>query len=256
MAENDLMPEQGAETEGECEARAIPAEEPEAGAPEWVVTFGDMMSLLLCFFVLIVSFSSMDVVKYRSLVGSMREAFGAVPASSYRLVPGQVSSVRLGDGLEGAESLTDDELEHELTAAVEKEGATGEAEMQWTDQGLVLTLRNHLLFDSGSADLRPEALPVLGRVAEVCRRFPRRVHVEGHTDNLPPGGRYSSNWELSAARSGTVVRHLLEVGHIPPERFIASGYAATDPVASNLTPEGRAENRRVRFIFARAAGTG
>ncbi|MBM3316845.1 MAG: OmpA family protein [Candidatus Eisenbacteria bacterium] len=227
-----------------------PAEE---GAPAWVVTYCDLMSLLLCFFVLIASFSTMDVIKYRSLVGSMRSALGAAPSIPSVVALGRTASISAGDGMTGRESVTDEMLEHKLTAAVAEEGLTGSSSLQRTDRGIALAVRDQVFFPPGSAELRPEALALLRKVAAVCRHFPRRVFVEGHTDNLPlRAGAFASNWELSTARATAVVRYLLEVEHIAPERFAACGYAGSEPVASHSTPEGRAENRRVAFVFSRA----
>lgn len=249
---DEFSPESGSEGEEIVEERAADSSAEAGGAPEWMVTFGDMMSLLLCFFVLIVSFSTMDAIKYRNLVGSLREAFGASSQTATQIIDGQIATAVTGEGFTGDQSLTDDALEHELAIAVEEEGLTGVATLQRTDRGLVLSLRSHLLFASGSAEIRPAATGVLGRVGEVCRYFHRRIHIEGHTDNLPSSSaRHPSNWELSAARASAVVRYLLDLEHLPPERFVASGYAATEPIASNRREAGRSRNRRVEFIFSR-----
>ncbi len=251
MAEAEVAPEEAPQAtdndEGSGQWEAC-----EEGAPLWVVTFGDMMSLLLCFFVLIVSFSTMDVIKYRALVGSLRSAFGSQASVMIQILSGRSAPVGLGDAHPGNRSMTEEELEYELRAAVEEEGLTGEATLHYTDRGLVLRVRGHVLFDPGSAEIRAEAIPLLKKVAAVCRIFPRKVYVEGHTDNTPTRtDRFPSNWELSAARASAVVRYMLEVEHITPERFVASGYAETMPIATNRTAEGRAANRRVEFVFSR-----
>ncbi|MCK4414642.1 MAG: OmpA family protein [Candidatus Eisenbacteria sp.] len=253
MPDSELSQDQLAEAEGAQEEEQRPSkDQEEEGTPLWMTTFADMMTLLLCFFVLIVSFSTMDVIKFRNMVGSLREAFGAVPSAAMDLIPGQISSLKLGEGLLGDESLTDEELEHELSSAVEQEGLTGDASLRRTDRGIVLSLRDQVLFEPGTAELRQSSLRLMRKVARVCRQFPRTVKVEGHTDNIPlQSSVFPSNWELSAARAGAVVRYLLQVEHNAPERFVVSGYAATAPIASNLRPEGRAENRRVEFVFSR-----
>lgn len=230
-------------------------EECEEGAPAWMVTFGDMMSLLMCFFVLLISFSTMDVVKYRSLVGSLRSAFGSQHAIVTRITSGREATVSLGESQPGKTSLTDDELENELVAAVETEGMTGQATLHRTDRGIVLRVRRDILFEPGTATLLPDAMPLLKKVALVCRYFTRKIYIEGHTDNFPiRSERYLSNWELSSARASSVVRYLTDVELLAPEKFVASGLAATVPIATNATDKGRATNRRVEFIFSGRPG--
>jgi len=251
MSDAEFATDSAGEPEDEFAAAGGAEEEAEEGAPAWMVTFGDMMSLLVCFFVLIVSFSTMDVVKYRQLVGSMRQAFGATPAVQSTVVIGSPASIHAASGMQGEEALTDEMLEHELTDAIEAEGPKGQAALKRTERGLALTLNGESLFATGSAELESSAYPLLSRVAKAARFFPRQIYVEGHTDNVPlRGGFYLSNWELSAARACAIVRYLTDVEHIAPEKFVACGYAATMPVASNRTAAGRAQNRRVEFIFS------
>ena len=230
-------------------------EECEEGAPGWMVTFGDMMCLLLCFFVLLVSFSTMDVIKYRSLVGSLRSAFGSQHAVVTSVTAGRVATISLGESQPGKTSLTDEELENELVAAVETEGMTGKATLHRTDKGIVLRVRRNILFEPGTAMLLPDAMPLLKKVALVCRYFTRKIYIEGHTDNFPiRSEHYPSNWELSSARASSVVRYLTDVELLAPEKFVASGLAATVPIATNATEKGRATNRRVEFIFSGRPG--
>jgi len=254
MAEEALGQEDTQEVTSGAED-ACPEPECPAGAPAWMVTYGDMMTLLMCFFVLIVSFSTMDVIKYRSLVGSLQSAFGSKQAIATRVITGKTTAVNLGDNQPGRSSMTEDLLEHELTSAVEEEGLTGEATLHRTDRGLVLRVRGHILFDPGGVTIRPESLALLKKVGWIIRQFTRTVYVEGHTDNLPVSSdRYGSNWELSSLRASAVVRYLQETELLPPERFVASGLAATVPIASNSTSAGRAKNRRVEFVFSGRPG--
>ncbi len=231
-------------------------EEVEEGAPMWVVTFGDMMSLLLCFFVLIVSFSSMDVIKYRSLVGSLRSAFGSQQAIANKVITGQTTAINMGPSQPGRDSMTEEALEDDLVSAVENEGMTGQATLHRTDRGMVLRVRSNVMFEPASTRIKPESLGLLRRVAQVCRLFTRMIYVEGHTDHLPPSSSsvFPSNWELSAARASAVVRFLVDFEHLPPEKFVASGLASNIPIATNTTAAGRAKNRRVEFVFSGRPG--
>ena len=250
MADNDYQQEDMSDQPAGSDCRC-PEPDCETGAPKWMVTFGDMMSLLVCFFVILLSFSTMDVVKYRSLVGSLKSAFGSQSAIASKIITGQQTAISLGESQPGKKSMTEEELEHELVSAVENEGLTGEATLARTDRGIVLKVKGNILFEAGTAKLMPETLPFLQKVAWVCRGFDRKIYIEGHTDNLPTQSNdFGSNWELSSSRASTVVRYFTEVEHLAPEKFVACGYAATVPIASNSTVSGRIRNRRVEFVFS------
>jgi chemotaxis protein MotB len=119
------------------------------------------------------------------------------------------------------------------------------------DRGVILEIRDNILFDSGKADIKPEAAEVLRKVAGIIRSVPNQIIVEGHTDNVPINTpRYPSNWELSVDRAVRVVRFLIANYHIAPERFLATGYGEYHPVADNSTVEGRARNRRVNIVIS------
>ena len=116
--------------------------------------------------------------------------------------------------------------------------------------GLVISLKEAGFFDSGSASPHPQALPVLNRIAQALGRTPYDLRIEGHTDNIPIHNvQFDSNWELSSAWSTHLARIFLATGFILPERLSTSGYAEFHPLASNATPEGRAENRRVDLVI-------
>ncbi len=223
----------------------------EEGAPEWMVTFGDMMSLLVCFFVILISFSTMDVIKYRSLVGSLKSAFGSQTAIASKVITAQTTAISLGAQHAGNKSMTDSQLEDELVSSVQKEGMTGSATLARTDRGLVLRVRENIAFTPGSAEIREESFAFLDRIANVCRLFDRKVYVEGHTDNIPINTEdFPSNWELSSMRASSIVRYMLDRHHLMPEKFVASGLASTVPIQSNSSARGRSVNRRVEFIFS------
>lgn len=250
FAQEEMTEESSGEEEGKKAAEAE-----DEGAPAWMVTFADLMSLLLCFFVLIVSFSSMDVIRYRSLVGSLRSAFGSQNTIQSQAIQSQITAISLGQNLPGHQSLNWEELENELVAAVEEEGLTGEATLHRTDKGIVLRVRGTVMFEPGGTRILPESLPLLEKVAYIARAFPRTIYVEGHTDNIPlRSEEFPSNWELSSNRASAVVRYLTEVQHIAPEKLVASGFAHTVPIATNTTSAGRAQNRRVEFVFSGRPG--
>jgi chemotaxis protein MotB len=117
-------------------------------------------------------------------------------------------------------------------------------------EGVYLTLADKLLYDVGRADLKPDALPILDRVAQILTATSFDLRVEGHTDNVPIHTlQFPSNWELSATRAVSVIRYLVEVKNIDPVRLSAVGYGEFKPVASNETAEGKQSNRRVEMVL-------
>lgn len=227
-------------------------EETPAGAPEWMVTFADLMSLLLTFFVLLLSFSNMEIVKFRTMAGSIRNALGLksefalsdIPTGS-KLLPHMDPKEGEGEGVSLA-------VQGELREILENSELKNLGTVQGTPRGVVLRLRGDMLFDSGKAEIKPLALPVLDDLAAYIATVTHPVDVEGHTDNVPIATDvYPSNWELSAARAGRAARHLVERG-VKKERIRAVGLADTVAVASNGEATGRATNRRVEFVFLAA----
>ncbi|MFS8572384.1 MAG: OmpA family protein [Clostridia bacterium] len=119
-----------------------------------------------------------------------------------------------------------------------------------TERGIVIHFTDRVLFDTGRAEIKPEAREVLQAVAVELAKLPHHIRVEGHTDNVPiHNERFPSNWELSTARAVTVLRFLIQVGGLDPGRLSAVGYGEYRPIASNDTPEGRARNRRVDIVL-------
>ena len=239
----------------------MPIEQEESkpsGAPMWMCTFADLMSLLLTFFVLLLSMSSTEAAKFRAMAGSLRDAFGM--RSDLALSPTSMSDEILphDDARQGdAGSDEEAQLEAELKEALEELGIeTGDMKLDGDDDTVVLRLEGDLLFASGEASLKPEALPALDAIAKYLRSTNYTLDVVGHTDNVPIATAiFPSNWELSAARAGQAVRRLTEQ-EVEPGRLRAIGRADTEPIADNATADGRTENRRVEFIFTRPAAPG
>lgn len=213
--------------------------------PTWALTYGDLMSLLLVFFVLLASYSSLDVVKYRSMVGSFQTAFGRKD----RTVDESTDEApTLGSSVEEQERERQ-KVESQLSAIAQEVG--GPFEIAQTDEGTRLRIDGTALFDSGSADLRPDASQLIARLAPVLRRYPHEIRVEGHTDDVPIAtAAFPSNWELSAARAGRIVRAFLDSGGFSPSALAAIGYADTRPVASNTSAVNRQRNRRIELLLA------
>lgn len=230
-------------------------EEQEAGAPAWMTTYSDMVTLLLAFFVLLFTFSSIDVRKFENALLSMQGALGILqsgqtlsPEPPFE-APGQFQNeemqiVRIVD-IEQIE-----ELERLLRLALAEEGLEYAVIISIDERGLVVRFTDSVLFDTGRAELREEAMDILARVAEVLSDQPNHVRVEGHTDTVPITTlRFPSNWELSTARASMVVRHLIDRHEMDPERLSASGYGEHRPIADNESADGRQQNRRVDVLI-------
>ncbi len=215
-----------------------------AGAPLWMCTFADLMSLLMCFFVLLLSFATMDAAKFKAASGSMSDAFGM-----QRDTP--VDSIMSGNEMISA-SFESVPLTVQIQMAKEfaEEVADGKIETDYSSDGLILRVKGSVVFDSGRAVIKKDFIKLLDKIGLLVQKGDLFAEVSGHTDNLPlKKGRssFKSNWSLSAARSVGVVEYLIGKFNIPPGRLAAVGYAYGQPLATNKTSEGRATNRRVEF---------
>jgi len=215
------------------------------GSPLWMCTFADLMSLLLCFFVLLLSFSVMDVQKYKQVAGSMENAFGIQRET-------RVTGSPQGDLMISPEFVSTPlavKVQQQIDEEAAFEQKNGLIETEFTDNGIVVRMKDSLAFDFGKATLRPRAKEILDVIGKVIADSGAIVNVSGHTDNVPvrKGGAYSSNWSLSAARSVAVVEYWINKFKIPPDHLSAVGHADGKPLKPNDTAAGRAANRRVEF---------
>lgn len=256
--------------EEECECP-----EPPAGIPEWVMTFADLMSLLMVFFVLLLSFSEMDVLKFKQIAGSMQVAFGvqredrdamnipmgtsiiAQEFSSAQPQPTVINEVRQQTTdtskqyLEIKDPAVEDaqNKEEELEEALKKEVAEGLLEISTIDDQVIIRIREKGSFASASAAIGPDFLKVLTKIGDALNQVQGRIIVAGHTDDIPIETReFPSNWILSAARAAAVAYTMTDRGDIEPERVEIRAYADNRPLEPNSSPEGRATNRRVEII--------
>ncbi|WP_106767223.1 OmpA/MotB family protein [Paenibacillus faecalis] len=235
----------------------------------WMITYADLITLLLIFFVVMYAMSSPNTEKYKLVSDSLQSTFQSGD-----------SILEMGSGLTGtqdterhknppADSMGENEplSERELAFRKQEEELTEfmniieqyvkdnklENDIFISDepQGIAITLSDRFLFDPGQADLKQGAAPVLGKLASLFRDLNMTVSIEGHTDNVPAGPYYKDNWELSGARAMSVLRYFIEVSKLSPDIFQYAGYADTRPAADNSTPEGRQKNRRVEITVLR-----
>lgn len=224
--------------------------------PEWLAAFGDLMSLLLCFFVLLLSMSSMDAKKVSEAIGSLSGAMSVLEGG----IKTEVSKRRIQESAPIEATDETSEQINRIAAAMKEmnemigEGAEGPSvSLEEAQDGFVIELPASLLFKSGSAAIQnDDALLFLKRIALIVGELPNEilVDVRGHTDNNGPDLKspYKDNWELSSARAISVLQELLLDG-VDPKRISASGHAEFSPKATNATESGREKNRRVELHF-------
>ncbi len=223
-------------------------EESKGGAPEWMVTFGDLMSLLLTFFVLLVSFSSIQQVKFQKALGSLQGALGLLPYQESVVFQNEPLIPQLSD----YQNKRLRALAMELKRMVREGGMDKEITTEMMDDGVLVRIDSPVLFDVGDDHLKPQALPILKKIASANADLSTMLRIEGHTDDLPiHTTRFPSNWELSTARALSVLRFFVQEG-LSPDRLAAVGYGEYHPLLPNTSPENRAKNRRVEiYILAR-----
>ena len=215
------------------------------------MTYADMMSLLLTFFVLIVSFSSLQQSKFKQAAQSLQTAFGVMP--HHETAINFDNPVMPRQEYDSEDSQIYYEV-RQLENLIEEQGLDRDMEVEVRDNGVLFRIDAPFLFGSGDADLRGDARQALDRLVGFLDQFPHQVRIEGHTDSVPiSSARYPSNWELSAARAVTVARYFQSLG-MSPERIAATGYGEYQPIADNATDAGRAKNRRVTLILLAGAG--
>jgi chemotaxis protein MotB len=226
----------------------------------WLVSYADFITLLFAFFVVLFASSRADVQKQTLIAHSIQSAFqgpGIFPsapaktASSLATVSpiGPVHS--LGDDLSASPEVQQDlqRLEARLAVTLAPEMARHDVALHLSRDGLIISLRESGFYDSGSALPHPQAMPTLDKVAARIAATPYDVRIEGHTDNVPiHTPQFDSNWELSTARATVLARIFIVSDSFAPARLSAAGFAEYHPVASNDTPEGRSQNRRVDII--------
>lgn len=228
-------------------ARAKSAEPEKDKSERWLLTYSDMITLLLGLFVILYATSKVDQVKFEQVAASLQRAFdpGVLKGAQTQNVisTGNLANTFVGLTSYGAV------IGPELVTYAQQQQLGDQISVTASKDAVVITLTGAWTFGSGSAELRPEGKDAIDFIARSLQTLPDQynVHVEGHTDNLPSGsGRYPTNWDLSAARAATAARILVDNG-IDPSRLSATGYADTHPISDNSTPEGRARNRRVEI---------
>lgn len=259
---------------------------PPVGAPLWLATFADLMSLLMCFFVLLLSFATMDANKFKKMAESMETAFGVqrdIPATevpmgtsiiAQHFSPAQTTpsvleevkqstnqqSTQLDVSIDDVEKIKQkimqqkkDEIQQQaeaIKASLKKEIKQGLVTVETDGLRIIIRINEKGSFPSGSAILKAGFDPVMDKITAAVKRAKGRVVIAGHTDNIPMSSDlYRSNWELSASRAVTVAQYMLAQKGMDPKRIVVEGLADTHPLVPNNSPANRAKNRRVEIII-------
>ncbi|MFC0522296.1 flagellar motor protein MotS [Pontibacillus salicampi] len=246
------------------------SERVEKGAPKWMVTFSDMMTLILVFFILLFSMSQIDLVKFKAVAESFksRAIFDFYPSVVEFENPSEEKNQPLEQkdksdfespdsnsiqqaqqgSTDNDESL--DQLVQEVQTFLEENKLQNVISANRTERGVVLSLQEQVLFESAQAEIIQEGKPFLNKVGTLLKNIPNHVKVEGHTDNRPISTfRYPSNWELSSARASSVLRFLTTSQNLDGSRFAAVGYGDTRPIAPNDSESNWKKNRRVEIVI-------
>jgi chemotaxis protein MotB len=242
----------------------------------WLLTYSDMITLLMALFMVLFSISSVNTSKFESLQRAMQDAFSGKilsggksiqqtgseteanrpaatpPIPAIQAITQQLETSRKAQAA-ARENDTFKQLKQQIDSYARAHGLTDKLETTVARRGLVIRLlTDKVLYNSGSATLNPAATPLLDRISQLLRtEFDHPIVVEGHTDDQAiASAQFPTNWELSTARATAVVRFFIR-DHVGPGRLAASGYGAMHPISTNATPAGRSRNRRVEIVLTR-----
>lgn len=216
------------------------------GAPAWLTTFSDLMSLLLCFFVLIVAMSSTDPNEFNKATGSLKGSLGILtedPSTMemIRVIVPKISDVDIGEISMAVSKLQD---------FVETQNKKESIQVVITSQGIAVRILTPMLFEQGLAEIRPQGMPYLAKIFDLAKGWNNNIRVCGHTDDTPVrNAMYDSNWELAYARARNVARFGMNYSRIEPERFSAVSYGEYRPAFPNDSEENRTKNRRIEVFI-------
>jgi chemotaxis protein MotB len=227
-----------------------------AGGMRWLLTYSDIVTLLLALFIYLFSISTIDVVKLRAFTQGMQILFGISNA-------GKIPKTTVNKGGEKNDlpeskalmkvkpTMAINRLDKELEGKFQKMAGAHLITVAKVKDGLTIRLRDRVLFEPGKATILPKAEPILNDIAYYIKDLHNLIRIDGHTDNVPvkPGSEYSSNWELSVGRALAVLRYLSDACNIAPERMSVAGYGQYKPYQPNDPVNGNPENRRVEITI-------
>ncbi len=224
-------------------------EEEEMDTGLWMLTFSDLLSLLLTFFVLLFALKALDKGKLDEFLGHFRGGGMGILQMGKEVSVAPIQHP--GETIISSKVFSLAELRKAIDVSVKNLAVEEKVSYRSDERGMVLTLPSTILFKSGTSDITPEAKSILDKLSKILRESRYNIIIEGHTDNIPISTeQFPSNWELSTDRAVKVLRYLVESRKLPPERFAAVGYGASKPLVPNIDAESRKRNRRVELILA------
>ncbi len=236
----------------------------EEGAPAWLATMGDLMSLLLVFFVLMLSFANMDKQLFLEAMGSIQGALGFRMDDPGHFSTQSNSVVELSQNkstpfldimnlpTQKQSPSMDQAMTQQVDQAIAENNLERIIEAESSERGIIVRVKGHALFTPGSDVLLPESFVFLDEIVRLTDEFPYDLSIEGHTDAIPIStARFPSNWHLSAARAIAVLQYMVDAGGVSPAKLSAAGFAHTRPLVEGDTRDDHATNRRVEFVYLR-----
>jgi len=223
-------------------------EEDKENLERWLLTYADLITLLLAFFIILYVFSKQDSKRYDAMTMQLKAIFsggtGVVDEG------GRTGAQVLEGNVEGPSNVEiRRQLEAQINGMSQTDGQENNISVITDERGIVIRIMDKAFYDTGKADLKDRAKETLSRIAPVIKTVPNEIRIEGHTDNVPINtAEFKSNWELSVRRATEVVQYLIEKGGVSPIRISAAGYSEYRPVAANDTDANRAMNRRIEII--------
>ncbi|MBT5029208.1 MAG: flagellar motor protein MotB [Nitrospinaceae bacterium] len=251
------------------EKKKAPEEEDEGedhecpeGSPAWVMTFADLVTLLMVFFILLFAMGSIEEEKWKQIKSSMRDALGQekIPEAGIRegldVIKEKVldeSTIHAVDEVGAMVAKEVEEIASEVEEFVFKNKLAGKVDVSSDERGAIITISDTVLFPAGKARMTGAGNDIIKQVFDLLQQFSYQVKIEGHTDNSPiKTERFPSNWELSASRAAEVARELVTAG-FPPTQLSIEGFAQYRPKVPNDSREGRATNRRIEIVYQRGS---
>ena len=219
----------------------------------WLATFADTMTLLLTFFVLLYSFSTVDAAKFKQIATSLQSVLTGETGKSildFNVKSGEVPLVGEPVPTTDPNSNTEDIYE-KVQSFIKEKKLEATVVIKTDNRGVIIQLRENILFQSGKAEIIANSKPVLDSINGLIANFPNDIVIEGHTDNIPiSNNQYKNNWQLSSARALTVLEYFVGIkGQTNPERFKSIAYGEYQPIAPNNSDVNRALNRRVNILI-------
>ncbi|MDD2273288.1 MAG: flagellar motor protein MotB [Desulfuromonadaceae bacterium] len=241
----------------------------------WLVSYADFITLLFAVFVVLYAMGQSDKKKVEEVMQAIQQSFGmasagatapkvnviasqtitVIPSLKPELKISPMGRTRSGQAKTRAEEKDFRQIKSAVEAYLIKQGAQSKVTLEITRRGLIVSLKEAGFFNSGQANIKPEAYDLINTIAEVMTQYNNPMRLEGHTDNIPINtAQFPSNWELSTARATNGLKYLLKNFNVDPNKISATGYAEFRPIADNATAEGRARNRRVDLVMLSGEG--